>query len=260
MDNTANIFISYAPKDEKLAEQLKYFLRPLEMQGLATVWSDNKITGGVNREDEIKKHLNAAQIILLLISPDYLTSNSLMNNEIGKVLAEKTKAHEAQVIPILLRPTYLEATPLEALASLPDGKPVTQWSNRDMAFLNIAKSIRDIINNLEVKTPSSVIKVQERPQGLLESLASYNSESLAPYSDKFQELTDKLRTVNNYLRSYKEKLLVADDPKQKYTIQQSIETLESDFSDLIGQYNELRKKLKLQPLSIDEIRELLSTL
>jgi hypothetical protein len=258
MDNAVNIFLSYARKDEKLAAQLRYYLRPLEMQGLAAVWADRYIRGEEKQADEIKKHLDAAQIVLLLVSPDYFASSSLTNREIEKFIAEKRKTRDAQIIPVLLRPVSLEGTPLEKLSPLPkEGAAVTRWSNRDMAFLDITDNIHNVINNLEVKLLPSARKARVSYQ---QSLWEQDLPSPNPYAHEFTILKGDLQETSNYIRSYKEKLLATDDPKQKDNARYAIKGLESKFNSLVDAYNKLRGKLELPPRSIDDVRELLSAL
>ena len=65
------VFFSYAHKDEKLREELEKQLSLLKWQGLITGWHDRRIVAGQEWTGEIDVHLNSAQIIILLISPDF---------------------------------------------------------------------------------------------------------------------------------------------------------------------------------------------
>ena len=69
------IFFCYAHEDEALLNKLKSHLRPLQRQGEIDVWHDRDISAGSEWELEIKKHLNEAYIILLLVSPDFIDSD-----------------------------------------------------------------------------------------------------------------------------------------------------------------------------------------
>ncbi len=100
------IFISYAPKDKELREQLVKHLASLNRQGLANTWYDNKIAVGFNRQEETKQHLNNAQIILLLVSADFIASDYLYSIEMQYAI-ERHKRAEAYVVPVLLRPVYM---------------------------------------------------------------------------------------------------------------------------------------------------------
>src|SRR6266480_1195193 len=69
------IFCCYAHEDEELLKKLKTQLSPLQRQGFLNVWYDRDISAGTEWEQEISEQLNAAQIILLLISPDFMASD-----------------------------------------------------------------------------------------------------------------------------------------------------------------------------------------
>lgn len=61
-------------------------LRPLERQGLIEQWHDREISAGAEWEREIDKHLNTAQIILLMISPDFMNSEYCYNVEVKQAI------------------------------------------------------------------------------------------------------------------------------------------------------------------------------
>ena len=66
------IFCCYARKDDALLAKLEGQLRPFQRKGIIDVWYDRDISPGSEWELEIKERLNTAQIILLLISPDFI--------------------------------------------------------------------------------------------------------------------------------------------------------------------------------------------
>ena len=68
-------------------------------------------------EDEITVHLNAAHIILLLISPDFAASDYYINQM--KPAIERHRAGEAFVVPIILRPVNWDSLPFADLQVLP---------------------------------------------------------------------------------------------------------------------------------------------
>src|SRR5437899_11887808 len=97
------IFCCYAHEDEALLIQLKAHLRPLQRQGLIDIWYDRDISAGTEWEREISEQLNTAQIILLLVSPDFMDSDYCYSKEMQKAM-ERHSRGEARVIPVLLRP------------------------------------------------------------------------------------------------------------------------------------------------------------
>lgn len=139
------VFYSYSHKDEKLRNKLNNHLALLQRQGLINGWTDRMIEAGDDWKHEVSKHLNTAQIILLLISADFIASDYCYSLEMERAL-ERHKNGEARVIPILLRPVDWESSPFSQLQALPkDAKAVTTWKNRDEAFKNIAQGIRGVL-------------------------------------------------------------------------------------------------------------------
>jgi hypothetical protein len=154
-----SIFFCYAREDEALLNKLKAHLRPLQRQGLIDVWHDRDISAGTEWEQEIKKHLNEAKIILLLFSPDFIDSEYCYGIEMKRAL-ERYQRGEARVVPIIVRPVYWQGI-LGHLQALPkDGLPVTDpdWHTLDRALYNVTEGIRTVVVHLSQKrvSPSEV--------------------------------------------------------------------------------------------------------
>jgi tetratricopeptide (TPR) repeat protein len=136
------VFFSYSHRDEELRDELSKHLALLKRQGIITAWHDRKIGAGKEWENEIDEHLNTADIILLLISSDFLASDYCYDVEVQAAMKRHNDG-DARVIPVILRPVDLKGAPFGKLQALPrDARPVTDWPNRDQAFLNIAQGIR----------------------------------------------------------------------------------------------------------------------
>lgn len=132
---SVDVFCCYAQVDYSFAKGLKTHLVPLQRQGLITIWN------AAWRSD----YLLTASIIILLISPDFIASDYCDSVEMKSALARHNRG-EAQIIPIIVRPTVWEQTPFSHLQALPrNGKPITRQRNRDEAFLEIAKEILSIV-------------------------------------------------------------------------------------------------------------------
>ena len=137
------IFISYAHKDEELRQELEKHLAELERQKIVATWSDEQIRPGEELDNAIEEELERADIILLLVSPDFLASTYCREIETVKAL-EQRKTRGAITIPVILRPCDWQRAPFGRLKALPkDGKPVVQYPSRDDAFLEIAKALSD---------------------------------------------------------------------------------------------------------------------
>lgn len=142
------IFYSYAEEDERYAKLLQTHLTLLKRNKLITDWYADKITGGRASSQELVNHLNAAHIILLLISPYYLASKHY--TELERAM-ERNNAHEARVIPIIVRPTTgWQDEPFGQLQAIPrNGKPIIRWSDIDEAFAEVAAEIRAVVKDLK---------------------------------------------------------------------------------------------------------------
>ncbi|HEY0319744.1 MAG TPA: tetratricopeptide repeat protein [Pyrinomonadaceae bacterium] len=157
------IFHSYAHEDEKLRDELNKHLANLKRQKVITDWYDRDISAGKEWDDEIKTRLNTANIILLLISPDFMNSDYSNDVEVKRAM-ERHEAGDACVIPVILRPVDWEGAPFSKLQALPtDAKPITKWEDKDEAFLNVILGIRKAIQ--ELSGPSaSVPELPELPR------------------------------------------------------------------------------------------------
>jgi hypothetical protein len=99
----------------------------------------------------IDEHLNTAQIILLLISPDFLASDYCYDIELTRAM-ERHAAGDASVIPVILREVDWKSAPFGKLQALPKNAfPVTSWENRDQAFADVARGIRQAVEELKKK-------------------------------------------------------------------------------------------------------------
>lgn len=145
------IFFSYSgsEKDEKLRDKLASHLSTLEREKVITAWHDRKISAGIERADEIEKHLNSARIILLLISADFMASESRWQSEVTRAM-ERHKTEEARIIPVLIRTCdWEEGTPFSNLEPLPSNRTAIDcWDNEDAGFTDVAKGIRKAVRDM----------------------------------------------------------------------------------------------------------------
>jgi hypothetical protein len=136
------VILSYAHRDEKLRDELAKHLAALRRSAVVDIWYDGKVTPGDEFDRDIFQHLRHSDLVLLLISPDFMNSDYCYRREMRIALRRHAKA-EACVIPIILRPVDWLETPIGKLSALPkDGRPVTSWRRRDDALLDVAKGIR----------------------------------------------------------------------------------------------------------------------
>ncbi|MBD2462589.1 TIR domain-containing protein [Oscillatoria sp. FACHB-1407] len=144
MSESVKVFFSYSHKDEALRDALAAHLSSLEWQKVISSWHDRKIMAGTEWDADIKFQMDAADIILLLISPDFIASKYCREIEIPYAM-QRHEAKEAYVIPIILRPFDWQDSPFSKLQAYPkDAKAVTSWENIDEAFVSVTQGIRTV--------------------------------------------------------------------------------------------------------------------
>jgi TIR domain len=154
------IFICYARKDRAFLDELQRHLTLLQRQGHILVWHDGDISAGKEWEREIKKYLDTAQIILLLISSNFMASDYCYRKEM-KWAMQRHEHGEARVIPVLLRLVHWEDAPFGKLQALPiNGKPVTDayWHSQDEAFYEVTIAIQKVVEELNSLSDKKVLK------------------------------------------------------------------------------------------------------
>jgi hypothetical protein len=195
------IFYSYSHKDEELRDELEKHLSILKRQGVITGWHDRRIGAGKEWEGEIDEHLNTADVILLLISSDFLASDYCYDKEMRRAL-ERHDAGEARVIPVILRPVDWEGALFGKLQALPkNAKPVTEWPNRDRAFRNIARGIRAAVEELTGPSPAPRPPAQPRPPRALPPIWNIPLTLKAAVFEKQLELIHEVEAFFKYKTS-----------------------------------------------------------
>ncbi|MFM9947966.1 MAG: TIR domain-containing protein [Saprospiraceae bacterium] len=146
--NTAGakkLFFSYSKYDREYLEQLFRHLSVLRRKGKIAAWDDHQILPGEEWDGVIKTQLVEADIILLLISSDFLATDYIWDVEI-KTAMERHDQKSATVIPIVLRPCSWEDTPFGKLNGLPSkAKPVSSYGDRDQAWLEVVQGIERLL-------------------------------------------------------------------------------------------------------------------
>ena len=121
--NAPEVFFSYSHNDEELRDKLEKHLSSLKRQSVISLWHDRSISAGNEWAGQIDQHINSAQIILLLVSADFLSSDYCYDIELSRAL-ERHKAGEATVIPIILRPVDWRGSPFSKLQALQRNRQV----------------------------------------------------------------------------------------------------------------------------------------
>ena len=166
--NPVSVFLSYSHEDEEWRKKLDMHLSTLKTQGFISTWHDRKIEGGKEWKKEIDNRINDCDLIILLISPDFLASEYCLEIEVKRAM-ERHEAGEVRIIPIIARPSDWMETSLSKLQAFPsNGVAISKWSDEDDAFLDVVKNLRAIIKKIEIQEKEcSGIRVEDNRLDLL---------------------------------------------------------------------------------------------
>jgi len=153
----SKIFFSYSHKDETLRDELEKHLSILKRQGLIETWHDRRIDSGGDFSQEISNHLEDAEIILLLVSSDFLASDYCYDMEMKRAM-DRHERGEAVVIPVILRPCSWHGAPFgKLLAATIDGRAITKFPTLDDGFLEVTSAIEKAVKKIQPQvTPETV--------------------------------------------------------------------------------------------------------
>jgi hypothetical protein len=141
------VFISYSHKDEPLRAELDKHLSLLKRQGELDIWTDHRIPVGGELGSAISEALENADVIMLLLSADFLASDYCFGVEMTRAM-ERHERGDAVVLPVMLRPCDYQSAPFGRLKAVPtDGRPVTKWPNQDDAFVDIVQHVRRLLSS-----------------------------------------------------------------------------------------------------------------
>jgi|SRR5450755_262385 TIR domain len=143
------ILFSYTREDEDLRDKLETHLASLKRQQRIVCWHDRHIRAGNIWNLHISTQLDSADIILLLISPDFINSDYCNRVEVKRAL-ERHEKGEVCVVPVILRPADWKEEKFAKFQALPrDAQPIVLWPHLDVALYNVAKGLKEIIVEIE---------------------------------------------------------------------------------------------------------------
>ena len=104
------IFIRYSHKDREWLERLRAQLAVLEQERLVAAWSDENIPQGEDWPQAIREALDAADIAVLLVSANFLSSQFIREKELPAML-ERRRSRTLCVLPLVVTPCAWQLSP-----------------------------------------------------------------------------------------------------------------------------------------------------
>ena len=111
------VFLMYSAADESVKSMLDAQLNPLKRTEFIETWDESQILAGTEKDLEISSRLEAADIILLLVTANFFTSDKIFDDQLRAALS-RHEAKKSVVIPLLMRSCSWEGTPFDALTTI----------------------------------------------------------------------------------------------------------------------------------------------
>jgi hypothetical protein len=146
-DDMKKIFISYSKSDNQHKDKLLKFLAPLRDNDKIATWHDRDIQAGEEWDERIKQELNAADIVLYLVSVDSLATAYIQKIELP-LIEQRSQAKQCKLVPVIVDFCDWEESWVAKYNALPaKGVAITdkQWTNENQAWLEVIKGIKQII-------------------------------------------------------------------------------------------------------------------
>jgi internalin A len=142
------VFVSYSHKDEAYKDELKTRLTLFERRHLIKPWIDCQITAGSDWRQQIEDNLATADIVIVLVSADFIASDFAYDIELENALRRHDRG-DTRVIPIIVRDTNISGTPFERIQCLPaKARAVDRWDSRDTAWRNVSEGLQKAIEEI----------------------------------------------------------------------------------------------------------------
>ncbi len=140
------IFVSYSRKDVEYLNEFIVHLSGLERNDKIELWTDQEIVASTVWEKELKNRLESADIIIFLVSPDFIASDYIYDVEISKAIERHNKG-EVAIVPVIIRPCDYSSTPLTKFQALPkNAEPISSWKLRDEAWMDVVNGLKRTID------------------------------------------------------------------------------------------------------------------
>jgi len=210
----ANLFLSYSHNDARLVERLNVHLASMKRQVAIETWFDHDILAGEDFSDEIRNALDKADIFIAIITPDYLNSAYCYDIEMQEALKRHAQG-TLTVVPVIGQPCDWTSSPFAKLKAIPqDGKPISEFTNENNAFLIIINELRRLIEGRKEKSPG-------QKQTVAATINRYRVKQDFDPVDLLNFRDESFKTIFEYFKSAIEEISGVDQLKARFVTEQT---------------------------------------
>ncbi|MGI0115866.1 toll/interleukin-1 receptor domain-containing protein [Zooshikella sp. RANM57] len=143
------MFISYCHKDEEFLNELREHLHPLTKKELIEIWHDKDLVAGDHLDSKILTQLESADLVVCLISAQYISSYSCFEKELVESFSRMSETN-ARIIPVIIKPCSWKETFIVNYLCLPkDGKAIASWGDKDEGYVNVVEEIKKVAEDVK---------------------------------------------------------------------------------------------------------------
>jgi hypothetical protein len=143
------VFICYSHEDAPWLKQLKRHLKHLQQVSDIEIWDDTRIKPGQNWKEEIRKAIEPAKVVVILVSPNLISSDFNNEHTLPTILS-KARNEGTRIIPIITTPCLLTGSGLEHF------KPINPTHRNRNEFLTLTSMTSVARNNLFVEVAKAI--------------------------------------------------------------------------------------------------------
>lgn len=199
------VFISYSHEDKKWLEQFKTMLKPLTQNKSINLWDDTMIPTGAIREDEIRTALDSARVAVLMVSPNFLASDFIRNNQLIPLL-RYAEEKRLTIFWIYISDCLYTETDINQYQAAHDiSQPLDQLTPSDVkkVLKEIAKNIK---NEIEKPLKNKDLQFEEIGYEIPLFLLVWLKDNIRLYSSHPLSLESVEENVSQSVRNYMYKM------------------------------------------------------
>lgn len=227
-----HVFVSFSSNDEAHLRELHTHLSALTRQRLLKIWTHHALSPGESWESELLSRLRNADIVLLLVSADFMASDYIQNTELA-ITIDRHSQGEVWVVPILIRPVDLGETWIDGLQTLPAGRrALAEWDTPDHFWAAVASGLREMLPTVRetcarrsqrlepIGVPASIQQQRLKWRTLVERILILEKAGLK--EGELQPLRQKAAELKRQAREGHPPLAAADILDDRYQLLEQI--------------------------------------